>query len=637
MNYLKSLFALFYLSCISFTVLAQNVYTPEELDKKLDSLSLFQSGLNNQVQLNVSNIEIVDLLNSIGLENSLNLSVDPKLKELVTYNFFDTRVKDVFSFLYRNYDVRIDFVGSIIIFKKLEIKEPEKPKYQPKTPNVIFNPANKFLSLDLSGDTLHYVIHEIIKSSGENVVVPSSIKNKVVSGYFQNRPFDQILDMFAQSNEFEVEKDENGTYFLNVTAKETQANASSARGGRTNNATTGNSGDFSIQKTSSGNLEISAKNVSISEIIEQAANLLNEHYFLYAIPEGKITLSVNEINFNDLLNKILNGTKYSYQSDNRVYFIGEQSSEGLRSTELIKLEYRTVENVMKSIPKELTSGLEIHEFIELNGLVVSGSSRRIIELRNFLYAIDEVVPMVQIDVMILRSERSSLVATGIKAALDPNNQTTGGSIYPELDMNLNSVSVNAILEALNGFGNLNLGQVTSDFFVSIQALESNNIIETESTPKLSTLNGHEANISIGEERYYQEERVQVSNVVGNANIQNSRIWKKVNASLDVRIKPFVSSDEHVTLEISVSVNDFGPQPDPTAPPPMTTESFQSLVRVKNGEVILMGGLDRKSKRDSGSGVPILSRIPILKWFFSSRSKSKDKSKLHILIRPTVTY
>ena len=62
-----------------------------------------------------------------------------------------------------------------------------------------------------------------------------------------------------------------------------------------------------------------------------------------------------------------------------------------------------------------------------------------------------------------------------------------------------------------------------------------------------------------------------------------------------------------------------------------------MIRVKNGEMILLGGLEKKRKSDSGSGVPILSRIPILKWFFSSRKKDKSKSKLHILIRPIVTY
>jgi type IV pilus assembly protein PilQ len=617
----------------------ERTLTPQEMDAKLDSISNVQFNLDNKVQLNVSNIQMVDLLSSIGLENNLNLSVDPNLIQPVTYNFYDAKVKDVFSFLYRNYDITINFVGSILIFKKIPEPKEIKAKYSPEQPIVEFKSDNRFLSLDLSDDTLKYVVHEIMKLSNENIVLASDIKDKKVSGYFLNRPFEQVLEMLSSANDLEISKDESGIYFLKPLVAETNSNTikrGTRNRGVTSNQPPQNNG-LEVESSGNGLISIKAKDVAIRDVIEMAAQVLNEHYFMYAYPEEKITLSVRNISFEDLIRKLLNGTTFSYREENRVLFIGQQGSEGLRSTELVKLEYRTIENVVEMIPKELSSGLEMYEFIELNGLVVSGSSRRIQELKSFLHSIDEVVPMVQIDVIILFTQRGSNLATGIKAALDASQQNTGGTIYPDFEMNLNSVTVNSIIDALNGFGNLNLGQVTSDFFLAIQALESNNVVKTESTPKISTLNGHEASISIGEQRYYQEERVQVSNVVGNANVQSSRIWKSIEASLEVNIKPFVSSDEHVTLEISVGQNDFGEQVDPTAPPNKTTQTFQSFVRVKNGEVILMGGLERKSSRDTGAGVPVLSRIPIIKWFLSSRTKAREKSKLHILIRPTVTY
>lgn len=623
---------------LSFTSFTQAELTTEQLNKKLDSLSQSQQGLNNEVQLNVSNIEMVDLLNSIGLENNLNLSVDPNLIQLVTYNFYDVPVKDVFSFLHRNYDIKINFVGSIISFKNKPKQKEVQPKYVRKTPNVTYNPNNEFLSVDLDNDTLAFVIHEITKQSGKNVVTSSEIKNNLVSGYFVNRPIEEVIEMIAEANGLKME-DQNNTFYLKPNENDIVSGNNNRRGNQRNENNRNSSANegLDITNNNDGTVSINADKIPIRDIIMSVASELKEHYFLYDVPEGVITLSAKNINFEELLIKTLNSTPFSYVKDERVFIVGGQNSESLRQTELIKLEYRTVENIMELIPKELINGLEVFEFIELNGLVVSGSSRRVSELKKFLLAIDQVVPMVQIDIIILYSQRGSDLATGIKAALDADNQVTSGQVFPEYEMNFNSTSLNAIIDALNGFGNLNLGKVTSDFFLSLQALESNNVVETESTPKISTLNGHQASISIGEQRYYQEERVQISNVVGNANVQNSRIWKQIEASLEVEIKPFVSSDEHVTLEISVGQNDFGEQVDPTAPPNKTTQTFKSFVRVKNGEVILMGGLEKKSSRDTGSGVPILSRIPILKWFLSSRSKSKEKSKLHILIRPTVTY
>jgi type IV pilus assembly protein PilQ len=69
----------------------------------------------------------------------------------------------------------------------------------------------------------------------------------------------------------------------------------------------------------------------------------------------------------------------------------------------------------------------------------------------------------------------------------------------------------------------------------------------------------------------------------------------------------------------------------------TSRDFQSLIRVKNQEMVMLGGLDEDSKDETSSGIPILSRIPIIKWFFSSRDKTKSKTKLTIFIKPTVIY
>ncbi len=208
---------------------------------------------------------------------------------------------------------------------------------------------------------------------------------------------------------------------------------------------------------------------------------------------------------------------------------------------------------------------------------------------------------------------------------------------PEVDVELGATTLNQILSSISGFGFLNLGQVTENFYVSLQALESNNVIDIESTPRISTLNGHQAKISIGETTYYQETQVNVQTTINNQGVLQSKIWKSIDANLSVVIKPFVSADEHVTLSITVDQNDFSGKVDPTAPPNATTQKFESLVRVKNGEIILLGGLEEKTKTQSGSGVPFLSRIPVIRWFFGNRSKTREKSKLHILIRPTVTY
>jgi type IV pilus assembly protein PilQ len=48
-------------------------------------------------------------------------------------------------------------------------------------------------------------------------------------------------------------------------------------------------------------------------------------------------------------------------------------------------------------------------------------------------------------------------------------------------------------------------------------------------------------------------------------------------------------------------------------------------------------LTRESTSNTSDGLPYLSRIPILKWFFGKNSKNKSRSSLLIYITPTVVY
>lgn len=599
----------------------------------LDNLAGDHPGLNNTLQLNVSGLPLSELVSSVALENNLNVSIDPNLNQLISYNFFDAQVKDMLVFLYLNFEIEYDFVGSIISIKKREKTAPKPIVVAPRKLDVSYNASNKFLSMDLTNDTLWKVTQELTRISGYNFVVDPAVRNQTVNAYFQNRPHEQVLEMFVKSNALTLEKnDDYYTIGKGVAEQTVGPNA------RPNNYTpNAKNGDFILVKNAVGTLDVFARDVDMRALIQAAADETGVHYVIYSDIKGKVNMDLTDVRFDELTNMVLNGTNYTVKYQDGVYLIGENKVEGLRKTELVRMENRTIESVKLSIPNDMLADLEIKEFEELNGLILTGSARKIDELKLFLASIDVVVPMVQIDVMLVYSERGSGIKTGMKAGVKDTPTSTSGQVFPGLDMELGSESINAILNTLTGFGLVNLGQVTENFYVSLQALENNNVIDIESTPKISTLNGHEASISIGETTYYQETQVNVQTSVTNQGVLQSRQWKPIDANLSVTIKPFVSADEYVTLTISVEQDDFSGKVDPTSPPNITTQTFESMVRVKNGELILLGGLEKKEKSDSGSGVPFLSRVPVLKWFFSSREKSKSKSKLHILIRPIVTY
>jgi type IV pilus assembly protein PilQ len=608
----------------------------KKLQTSLQNLGTQVNGLNENVEMSVSG-NIQDFLQGIAATHNLNVSVDPEIKVKIVNNFTNAKVADVFVYLCKQHNLNIEFMGSIMAFKPyFEEPEPIAPYRKPK---VSYNDQTDFLSMELKKDTLDVVLKEISKASLKHVIPSPEVKGKMVSLFVQNRPFESALESMAYANGLEIEKTRDNVYRIKLpeqiaTGKNNKGNAKNKR----NNLPGKNNENIVINVDPVTNLiSVEASNVPVTEIIAGVSKEAFKNYFLYNEPKGNASLMIQGATYDEFLSYLLNGSEYTFKNEDDVYLVGERSLEGLRTTKLVQLENRTIESVLDVIPAELKKGIEIKEFVELNGLIMSGSYLKIHETEEFIRQIDQVVPMVMIEVIIVDSKKTKTVSTGISAGIgQPYDQTTG-SLLPSPNFQFTSESINSLINGLNGFGLVNLGQVVPDFYLSIRALEADGIINTRSTPKLATLNGHEANLKIGQTDYYLEVQNQVAPGANTTIVSEQQLWKSVNADLSITIKPFVSSDEQVTLDIKVEQSDFTGRVAETAPPGSVTRNFQSMVRVKNNEMILLGGLEEKSKTESGSGVPLLSRIPIIKWFFSNKSNEKSKSKLNIFIKPTILY
>lgn len=295
------------------------------------------------------------------------------------------------------------------------------------------------------------------------------------------------------------------------------------------------------------------------------------------------------------------------------------------------------EAIVSILPDDIKADLDIRVDYELNSFFVSGPSANINRFKAFITEIDKPVPVVLIEVMIIEVKKSASVETGISWGIGNAPVRTQGKLFPEADVTLGANTVNKIIGGFDGFGSFNIGRVIPEFFADIKAMEANGNIKIRSTPKLSTLNGHRASLSIGETTYY---------VVTNQNFYGSQIptstqvrnYEPIDAELAISIKPLVSGNGQVTLDINVIQSDFsGERIEDDAPPGLTSREFSSIIRMQNQDLAILGGLEEKVKSDSGSGVPLLARIPVIKWLFSKRKREDSKQKLTILIKPTVIY
>lgn len=412
------------------------------------------------------------------------------------------------------------------------------------------------------------------------------------------------------------------------------------------------------------------------------------------------TIGVSTNSNNNTTNQALSSSsikKFNFKKEGHIYFFGTENQLSIRKVEIIHLQHRSVElladpsggssrrsvgrnfntnssnysnynnqfdsfgssnrnrdpintnsaqnfnsysnkaeALVNILPDEVKQDLDIKVDYELNSFYVNGPSANVERFKDFIHKIDQPVPVILIEVMLIEVNNTSLVETGVSWGIGNEPVTTNGAIFPETDITLGANTINKVIGGFDGFGSFNLGKVVPNFFATIKAMESNGNLKVRSTPKLSTLNGHRATFSNGQTSYYA---VTQRNIYGTDNPQTSEItnYQPIDAELGLTIKPLVSGDGQVTLDIFVVQSSFGNRIAEDAPPDISSREFSSIIRVKDQDIVVLGGLEEQMKNNSGSGVPFLARIPIIKWLFSKRKREAKKAKLTVLIKPTIIY
>jgi len=367
--------------------------------------------------------------------------------------------------------------------------------------------------------------------------------------------------------------------------------------------------------------QLSVRQVEIIHLMHRSVAILSDN------------ISSNSSNFSS-------GGSTGYSNSNFDNSSGKYNNQnnGQRATQSYDSSKGDIQNdnITGIIPDELKNGIQYKIDNELNSIYVSGTHENIQRFKNFIHKIDKPIPLVLIEVMFIEVSKNAVIEAGVKWGIGENPVTTQGGIYPDTNITLGAQTINKIIGGFKGFGSFNLGQVVPNFFATIKAMETNGDLKIKSTPKLSTLNGHSAKFSNGQQSYYA---VTQRNIYGTDNPQTSEItnYEPITAELGLTIKPYVSGNGSVTLSIDVIQSSFGNRIAENAPPDINSRTFNSSIRAEDQDIIILGGLEENKNTNSGTGVPLLSKIPIIKWLFSSRKKEVSKSKLAVLIKPTVIY
>ena len=616
------------LCCICGDLHAQSSETERiaQVRARLDTLILRDTTYLSEVDLSVGQVSLSELLRSVAQVGGVNLSVQDGANLLVSCNFSRARIADLILFLCEQYGLDIRVVGNIV-----SIFPYQAPIAPPPVPSIVYNRADSTLSYDLIAVPLREVARRLTDSSGVNLIVPQTLYDRPISGYVSSMPFSEALSVLAEINKLEVAPVKgNGAWMFAEPIPVGGGQPSTVQ----NYVRRRQFAPAQLAIDSMGRITAMIDRGNIYDIILDVCEQLKLDYFFITPVNAQTCIYLKNTDVKTLFDLLLTGTAYTYYEEGGVYMFGEAKREGIFSTRIIPMRYRTVDKLIDVIPENLKKGVQIAAFGDLNSMIASGDQRHVARVEQFLHEIDKTVPLITIEVMIVDASKDVILEAGLGLGVGTSPTQTSGTLSPGIDMTLGSGAVNNLVDKVNGLGIIRLGKVTPNFYASLKAMEENGTIELRSTPKLSTLNGHEAVLSSGEMQYYKETN---NTYMGTQNpVQStSYVWKSVEATMTLSITPYVSEDGHITMTIDLSQSEFTDRTEKEAPPGTTTRSFRSMVRVRNEEMVLLGGIDRQSHEKSSQGLPFIARIPVLKWIFGMHKNNKQERRLNVFIKPTV--
>jgi general secretion pathway protein D len=112
----------------------------------------------------------------------------------------------------------------------------------------------------------------------------------------------------------------------------------------------------------------------------------------------------------------------------------------------------------------------------------------------------------------------------------------------------------------------------------------------------------------------------------------------LQVGIGLQVTPYINPDGLVVMQIDETIDELAGTTtiaNVGEVPNTTSRRLSAEVAVRDGDSVMLGGFIRNSTEKKSSGIPILKDIPLLGILFSTRSSTKDRKELIVLMRPTV--
>jgi general secretion pathway protein D len=299
-----------------------------------------------------------------------------------------------------------------------------------------------------------------------------------------------------------------------------------------------------------------------------------------------------------------------------------------------------------NILRTLLDTQRLQQFPSQQAIVVRGTPDQIAMAQKLIEDLDKSKPEVVVEVAIMQVTRDKLRNLGISpptsvtVQLQQSNATSSTTSVSGSGGNSASASTsnNNGSITLNTLGNLN----ATNFSVTIPAATANFLMSDSSSkliqqPEIRASDGQKASLKIGE-------RVPVATGsfqpgiggVGINPLVNTQ-FNYIDVGVNIDITPHVHGIDEVTLKLAMDISavDSYQNIGGIQQPVIGQRKIENEIRMKEGEVNILGGILEDQNTRSLSGIPGLAQIPLFKYLFSSENKEVKTNELVFILIPHI--
>ncbi|MBL8512843.1 MAG: type II secretion system secretin GspD [Betaproteobacteria bacterium] len=267
-----------------------------------------------------------------------------------------------------------------------------------------------------------------------------------------------------------------------------------------------------------------------------------------------------------------------------------------------------------------------------NALLILASPSDYETIQGALRQLDVPRRQVSVEVLVAEVTLTDELSFGIEAFINSRRDSvTGalrnGGVLP-VNPGLGSKTPNEILGAASKGLQL-IDTLGGDIRGILTALGTDGRAQVVSRPRVLVLDNEKASINVG-----TQISVDTGTTTGGTSSTTTTARQYISTGVILSVTPRINAGGRVTLDVTQEVSSPGPAAA-GANPPINQRKAQTVVTVGTGDTMVLAGMIQNDTGTGSSGIPLISKIPLIGGLFGSQNYRANRTELVVLITPTV--